>query len=184
MSAWLLTLEKAAARNAAVASSSPLRADMRGQVAQQESGMANDEFMKPEVPESLRNLMKMSIEQAKRAFDTFAATSEKTWKTFEANSQTAGAGLWSLNEKIADITRDAAEANFALALKLADTKDVTQALELQADHARKQMELFAHQLEEIRDLTAEILQDSNPMRAETENKGNSASSTSSKPPSA
>jgi hypothetical protein len=34
--------------------------------------------MKPEIPESLRDLMKMSIEQAERAFDTFAATSEKT----------------------------------------------------------------------------------------------------------
>jgi hypothetical protein len=45
--------------------------------------MANDAFMKPEIPESLRDLMKTSIEQAKRAFDTFAATSEKTgsrWK--------------------------------------------------------------------------------------------------------
>ena len=122
--------------------------------------MANDAFMKPEVPELLRNLMKMSIEQAKRAFETFATTSEKTWKTFETNSQTAGARLRTLNEKIASVTRDTAEANFALALKLAETKDVTQALELQADHARKQMEQFAHQLEEIRDLATDIIQES------------------------
>ena len=38
--------------------------------------MANDAFMKPEVPDAFRDLMKVSIEQAKRAFDTFAATSE------------------------------------------------------------------------------------------------------------
>ena len=55
--------------------------------------MANDAFMKPEVPDSFRDLMKVSIEQAKRAFDTFAATSEKTWKTFETSSQTASSGL-------------------------------------------------------------------------------------------
>ncbi len=122
--------------------------------------MANDAFMKPEVPELLRNLMKMSIEQARRAFETFATTSEKTWKTFETNSQAAGARLRTLNEKIASVTRDTAEANFALALKLAETKDVTQALELQADHARKQMEQFAHQLEEIRDLATDIIQES------------------------
>jgi hypothetical protein len=41
--------------------------------------MADDPFMKPEVPEAIRDLMKMSIEQAKRAFETFAATSEKAW---------------------------------------------------------------------------------------------------------
>ena len=86
--------------------------------------MANDAFMKPEVPDAFRELMRVSIEQAKRSFDTFAATSEKTWKTFETSSQTASSGLRSLNEKIAEITRNNAEANFALAMKLAESKDV------------------------------------------------------------
>ena len=124
--------------------------------------MANDAFMKPEVPDAFRELMRVSIEQAKRSFDTFAATSEKTWKTFETNSQTASSGLRSLNEKIAEITRNNAEANFALAMKLADSKDVGQAMELQTEHARKQMESFVHQIEEIRDLAAQVIQDSTP----------------------
>ena len=124
--------------------------------------MANDAFMKTEVPDSFRDLMKVSIEQAKRAFDTFAATSEKTWKTFETSSRTVSSGLRSLNEKIAEITRSNAEANFALAMKLAESKDVGQAMELQTKHARRQMESFVHQLEEIRDLAAQVIQDSTP----------------------
>jgi phasin len=124
--------------------------------------MANDAFMKTEVPDSFRDLMKVSIEQAKRAFDTFAATSEKTWKTFETSSRTVSSGLRSLNEKIAEITRSNAEANFALAMRLAESKDVGQAMELQTEHARKQMESFVHQLEEIRDLAAQVIQDSTP----------------------
>jgi len=124
--------------------------------------MANDGFMKPEVPDSFRDLMKVSIEQAKRAFDTFAATSERTWKTLETSSQTASTGLRSLNEKMAQITRDNAEANFALAMRLAESKDVGQAMELQTEHARKQMESFVHQLEEIRDLATQIIQESTP----------------------
>ena len=44
-----------------------------------ERSMADDPFMKPEVPEAIRDLMKLSIEQAKRAFETFAATSEMAW---------------------------------------------------------------------------------------------------------
>ena len=118
--------------------------------------MADDAFTKPEVPDAFRDLMKISIEQTKRAFETFAATSEKAWKTFETSSQTAGSGLRSLNEKIAEITRNNAEANFALAMKLAESKDVGQAMELQTEHARKQMESFVHQLEEIRDLAAQV----------------------------
>ena len=131
---------------------------MRGQ----ESIMANDALPKAEVPDAFRDLMKISIEQTKRAFETFAATSEKAWKTFETSSQTAGSGLRSLNEKIAEITRNNAEANFALAMKLAESKDVGQAMELQTEHARKQMESFVHQLEEIRDLAAQVIQDSTP----------------------
>jgi phasin len=124
--------------------------------------MADDPFVKPEVPEAIRDLMKMSIEQAKRAFETFAATSEKTWKSLETSSQSARAGVKSLNEKIGDIMRSNAQANFALALKLAESKDVVQAMELQSDHARKQMDAFAKQLEEIRDLATQVIQDAAP----------------------
>jgi hypothetical protein len=115
--AWLLMGKKVASRRQAVFGRRQLKSGNRGQVRRQESIMTNDAFMKTEVPNSFRDLMKVNIEQAKRAFDTFAATSEKTWKTFETSSRTASRGLRSLNEKIAEITRSNAEANFALAMK-------------------------------------------------------------------
>jgi phasin len=129
--------------------------------------MDNEAFMKPEIPESMRDLMKMSIEQAKRAFDTFASTSEKTWKSLETGSQSARTGLTALNAKVAEITRNNAEANFALALKLTETKDLNQAFDLQTQHARKQMEAFVHQLEELRDLAAQFIQESSSAAAAT-----------------
>ena len=127
--------------------------------------MASDAF-KPEIPEPLRELMKMSIEQAKRAFEAFISTSEKTWKSLENASPSGRASLYALNAKIAEITRRNAEANFALAMKLAEIKDVSQAMELQSQHVREQMETFVHQLEEMRDLTAQIIQEANPTRTE------------------
>jgi Phasin protein len=45
---------------------------------------------------------------------------------------------------------------------LAESKDVGQAMELQTEHARKQMESFVHQLEEIRDLATQVIQESTP----------------------
>jgi phasin len=124
-----------------------------------EAYMANDTFMKPEVPEQMRDAMKTSIEQAKRAFDTFAATSEQTWKSFESNTSTTPA-LRSLTSRIAEITRTNAEANFALALKLTESKDLGQAMQLQADYLREQMDTFFRQLEEIRDLATQVFKDS------------------------
>ncbi|MGH9808569.1 MAG: phasin family protein [Terriglobia bacterium] len=122
--------------------------------------------MKPEIPEPLRELVKMSIEQARRAFETFISTSEKTWKSLESSSPAGRASLYALNAKIAEITRRNAEANFALAMKLAESKDVNQAMELQSQHVKQQMETFVRQLEEMRDLTAQIIQEANPARTD------------------
>ena len=108
--------------------------------------------------------MKLSIEQAKRAFEAFIATSEKTWKSLEHTSPSGRASLYALDAKIVEITRRNAEANFALAMRLAESKDIHQAMELQSWHVREQMETFVHQLEEMRDLTAQIIQEANPAR--------------------
>jgi hypothetical protein len=89
------------------------------------------------------------------------ASSAKTWKSMETSSQAARAGFQALNTKIADITRSNAEANFALVMKLAESRDIQQAMELQSEHARTQMETFACQLEELRDLTTKIIQEAN-----------------------
>jgi phasin len=163
-STWLLAMDKAMQRNGGFEPPRQHQAYNKGQVRTEESSMANDAFMKPEIPDSMRDLMKTSIEQAKRAFDSFASTSEKTWKSLETTSQSARVGLTALNAKIAEITRSNAEANFALALKLAESKDINQAMDLQTQHARKQMEAFVHQLEEMRDLATQIIQDANPAR--------------------
>jgi phasin len=160
LSTWLLMLQKAAAKGQAVMPPPPAHGN-QGQARGEESHMANDAFMKPEVPEQVREAMKMSIEQAKRAFETFAATSEQTWKSFESNTPSTPS-LRSLTNKIAEITRSNAEANFVLALKLAESKDFGQALELQADYLRKQMDSFLRQLEEIRDLAVQVMQESTP----------------------
>jgi phasin len=122
--------------------------------------MASDPSGKSDIPESIRDLMKSSIEQAKQAFDTFVTSSEKAWESVESSSQAAAGNMKSLNDKIAEITRENADANFNLALKLAEAKDMPKALELQNNHARKQMETFSKQLEEIRDLTTDIIKES------------------------
>ena len=67
--------------------------------------------------------------------------------------------MHALNAKIVEITRENAEASFVLAMKLAESKDIKKALALQSEHAKKQMETFAQQLEAMRDLAAKLIQD-------------------------
>lgn len=119
----------------------------------------SEAFTKMEMPEPLRGLMKMGIEQARYAFETFAATSEKALKSFETSSASARESLLSLNEKIAEISRKNAEANFALAMKLAEAKDVNQAMAMQSEHMKAQIASFTAQMEEFRDLAAKVIQE-------------------------
>jgi phasin len=167
----LLAMEKAAQQaghgakpSSTQRASAPPQED-RGLGRQQERVMASDAF-NTEIPEPLRELMKMSIEQAKRSFEAFISTSEKAWKSLEHSSPSGRAGLYALNAKIAEITRRNAEANFALAMRLAEITDVKEAMELQNRHVREQMETFVRQLEEMRDLTTQIIQEANPAHTE------------------
>jgi hypothetical protein len=74
----------------------------------------------------------------------------------------ASSGLRSVNEKIAEITRSNAEANFALAMKLDESKDVGQAMELQTEHAGKQMENSCMRSKRSATSPAQVIQDSTP----------------------
>ena len=65
-----------------------------------------------------------------------------------------------LNAKIAEITRANAEANFTLAIKLAESKDVARPWSCRASMCGSRWTSFVHQLEEMRDLATQVIQDS------------------------
>ena len=114
-----------------------------------------------ELPDSIRSIMKSSIEQARKAFDTFVASSEKMIHGMDTSSSPAAESLKVLNEKIAAFTRQNAEANFNLALRLTDAKQISEIVEIQNAHVREQMDNFGKQLEELRDLTIKAVKDGN-----------------------
>jgi phasin len=112
-----------------------------------------------ELPDSIRSIMKSSIEQARKAFDTFASSSEKLMQSVDTTAVPAAEGVKQLNEKIAAFTRQNAESNFNLALQLTEARQLSEIVELQNAHLRTQMETFSRQLEELRDLTVKAVKD-------------------------
>jgi phasin len=116
-----------------------------------------------ELPDSIRSIMKSSIEQARKAFDSFVATSENMLHGLDTTANPAADSLKSFNEKVAAFTRQNAEANFNLAVKLADARQLSDIVELQNAHMREQMETFSRQLEELRDLTVKAVKEGSRM---------------------
>lgn len=112
-----------------------------------------------ELPNSIRGIMKSSIEQARKAFDSFVSTSENMLHGLDTSSNPVADSLKTLNEKVASFTKQNAEANFNLAIHLADARQLSDIVELQNAYMREQMESFSHQLEELRDLTVKALKE-------------------------
>jgi hypothetical protein len=104
--------------------------------------------------------MKASIDQARKAFETFISASQQVMSNFEGAPNPATDGMKQLNEKIAEFTRMNADANFRFAMKLTDAKQLHDVVDIQNQHMRELMETYGKQLEELRSLTTKIVQDS------------------------
>jgi len=114
-----------------------------------------------EMPEPMRNMMKASIDQARKAFESFIASSQQAMSNFEPPANSPGMdGIKQFNEKITEFTRKNADANFQFAMKLADAKQVSDVVEMQSAYMRDLMDSYGKQLEELRALTTKIVQDS------------------------
>lgn len=124
--------------------------------------MAGNALRQDELPPPVREIMRHSIEQAKRAFDAFVAANEQSWATVRLDDEDDAANLRALNRKISEITRVNADAHFALAYGLSDARDMGHAIELQNAHTREQMESFPRQLAEVRDLALRLIADTRP----------------------
>lgn len=110
-----------------------------------------------EMPDSVRAIMKASIEQARKAFDTFIGAGQKALTNIEVPTTTDS--MKQLNERIAEFTKMNAEANFRLAMKLADAREIGDVLKIQSQHAQELMDTYSKQIEELRELTAKIVKE-------------------------
>jgi hypothetical protein len=116
-----------------------------------------------EMPDSVRAMMKASIEQARQAFDMFIGASQKAIVNLQGPATGTPDSLKQLNDKIAEFTKLNADANFSLAMKLADAKQVGDVIEIQNQHVRELMTMYSKQLEELRELTTRLVKDSASM---------------------
>lgn len=113
-----------------------------------------------EIPEPVRNMMKATIDQARKAFETFISASQHAMSSIDTSSNPSMEGLKQLNEKIAEFTRQNADANFRFAMKLADAKKLNEVVDMQSTYVRELMDAYGKQLEEVRSLTTKIVQES------------------------
>lgn len=108
-----------------------------------------------EIPQQLRQLAEMNIEQARTAYGQFMdamAQAMSAWSSASANAMTSG--FQAVQERSIQFAKENAEAGFALASELAKAKNLQDVLRLQSSFAQKQMESYARQAQELGRLLA------------------------------
>ena len=117
-----------------------------------------------EIPSSVRDLASKSVEQAREAYNRFLDASRQAHEVVSKSTDVlaTATGAREINEKAVKYTETNLQANFELAQRLCNAKDLKEALEIQNQFARRQMETYAQQAQEISRLLAQSAQKANP----------------------
>ena len=108
-----------------------------------------------ESPASVRDLASKSIDQAREAYNRFIEAARQAHDVVMKSSDVITSGAREINEKAVKYTEANLQANFELAQRLVHAKDIKEALDIQNQFARQQMETYAHQAQELTRLIAQ-----------------------------
>ena len=115
-----------------------------------------------EIPASVRDLASKSVDQAREAYNRFIEAARQAHDVVMKSSDVITSGAREINEKAVKYTEANLQANFELAQRLVHAKDIKEALDIQNQFARQQMETFAHQAQELTRLVAQSAQKAAP----------------------
>ncbi|MGA2793300.1 MAG: phasin [Roseiarcus sp.] len=108
--------------------------------------MANAPF---EIPNELRELADRSVEQARKAFEDFVTAAQKAAGTVEGAAHEAQSSAKHVGAQILGFTEQNVNAVFDLAQKLAQVKDPQEAITLQSEFLKTQLNTLQSQAKEL-----------------------------------
>ena len=115
-----------------------------------------------EIPATVRDLASKSVDQAREAYNRFLEAARQAHDVVTKSTDVITNGARDINEKAVRYTEANLQANFELAQRLVHAKDLKEALDIQSQFARQQMETFAHQAQELTRLVAQSAQKAAP----------------------
>ncbi|WP_321342685.1 phasin [Breoghania sp.] len=102
-----------------------------------------------EIPEQMREFAEKSVDQARKAFDSFMDATQKAVNTVEGQTNAAQSGSLDMNKKVLDYAEEHVDAAFQLAQKIVRAGDMQEILQLQSEYLKGQMEALGEQAREL-----------------------------------
>ena len=118
--------------------------------------MANDSNMNFEIPAEMRAFAEKSVEQARKAFDTFVAAAQHAVTTAETQAKGAHSNAREAGALAMRFAERNIASSFEYAQKLVQAKDPQEVLALQAEYTKKQIAALTEQAKELSQKAAKI----------------------------
>ncbi|WP_232630469.1 phasin [Methylobacterium sp. Leaf118] len=113
-----------------------------------------------EIPTEMRDFAEKSVEQARKAFDSFIGAARRTADTVQGSSDLARSNANSLSSRGFEFAEQNVNAAFDLAQKLVRSRDVQEAMQHQAEYVRSQFAAIQAQAKEFGGLAQSAFQQS------------------------
>ena len=108
------------------------------------------------VPAAVRALAEKSVAQTRELYDHSNDALDASVATFEKTFDAAGQGAAVFNRKIIDLGRRNVNSVFDLAKSLAEARNLSDIVQVQAAHWQKQVSVLIGQAEEVRALSTKV----------------------------
>lgn len=115
-----------------------------------------------EIPASVREIAGKSVDQAKDAYGRFVDAARQAQDMMSKSTEVFASGAKEIQEKSFAYAEANTRAGFDMAARLLKARDVKEALEIQTQFARNQMEAYAQQAQELSRLLAIAAQKAQP----------------------
>jgi len=102
-----------------------------------------------EVPNEMRDFAERSVDQARKAFEGFVTVAQKAVGTVDGAASQAQSGAKTVGAQILSYTEQNVNAAFELAHKLVQAKDPQEALTLQSEFLKAQLNSLQSQAKEL-----------------------------------
>jgi phasin len=102
-----------------------------------------------EIPQNVKEMAEAGFDQARKAFDNFISTAQKTASQFEDQGAAAQASAKELGSKAVAFAEANIKASLDYAERLTKAKDIPEVLKLHSEHVQNQMRTLAEQASEL-----------------------------------
>ncbi len=111
--------------------------------------MANTPTPNYEIPAEMRDFAEKSVEQARKAVDSFLSAARRTADTLEGSANTVQTSAKDMTRKTLSYAEQNLSAAFDHAQRLVRARDVQEAVQLQSEFVRSQFAALQAQMKEF-----------------------------------